>query len=162
MRSQSEVSQVFAEARRATSKVARLYGKVSPGHWPGTCQWQLAYSRASNPGEQGRNLSAFCDLAPKVTCCHQSWFSVGGNYTRAWLPGGKNYWGLSWELATTAELHLIFINTNVESWVILHPITGHFKGGNFCLIKDHSQELLNILKIPTTPPPPINLKWTFF
>ena len=42
--------------------------------------------------------------SPKVTYCyfHQPWFSVGGSYTRAGMPGGKNYPGLSWKLATTA------------------------------------------------------------
>lgn len=39
-------------------------------------------------------------LLHSIRHIHQSWYSVGGDYTRVWIPGGGNHWGPSRRLAT--------------------------------------------------------------
>lgn len=54
----------------------------------------------------GLRSPALSPLPYFVVCPEQPWFSVRGNYTRAWVSVDKNHWRLFGRLPTTHSLHL--------------------------------------------------------
>lgn len=72
--------------------------------FPWGCSGHVSFSRVMRERESPRwNLGSEISSLLLYSIGHtdQSWYSMGGDYTRVWIVRGENHWELFWRLAKT-------------------------------------------------------------
>lgn len=94
--------------------------------------------------KQGRSYGAFCDVASEVTYHPYSighpWHSMGGKFTRPWIPGAGDHWDPSWR---PALLRVITTESQTfGSWLQIPERTVFWKRETFCVASKDRVKLI--------------------